>query len=238
MTANNSIEMKTVVETFIIEETAELIYDNEKLDEWNRLVNELGLEGQTKIVIKDKSPIPYMPINNVLKTTLEILCPSKREVKDYDITPIPVEILSLISLSQKEGHFQKIEIWYDDKDKDPACVGISGCVVPVSKGYTWHHDYKQDSFDKAKAWLKENGLEPYNSDGGYIMSERHYLIGRWADIKRSFKELIDIAKQRYISQKSIELKKQLIEAQRGLDDLELQASEMFSGAEIINNLPF
>ena len=38
---NNSSEMKTVVETFIIEETADLIYDNEQLDKWNELVDKL-----------------------------------------------------------------------------------------------------------------------------------------------------------------------------------------------------
>ncbi|MFA5234148.1 MAG: hypothetical protein WC390_07095 [Sulfurimonas sp.] len=41
----NSNEMKTIVETFIIEETAELIYDNDKLDKWNELVDTLGLQG-------------------------------------------------------------------------------------------------------------------------------------------------------------------------------------------------
>jgi len=42
---NNSKEMKTVVETFLMEETVELTYDQEKLDKWNGLVEELGLLG-------------------------------------------------------------------------------------------------------------------------------------------------------------------------------------------------
>ena len=46
----NHPAMKTVVETFVIEETQELIYDNEKLDKWNKYVEELGLTGQTKII--------------------------------------------------------------------------------------------------------------------------------------------------------------------------------------------
>ena len=39
MLKNNSEEMKTVVEPFVIEETQELIYDNEKLNQWNKLVS-------------------------------------------------------------------------------------------------------------------------------------------------------------------------------------------------------
>ena len=34
--SKNSEEMKTVVETFVIEETAPLIYDNDKLEKWNQ----------------------------------------------------------------------------------------------------------------------------------------------------------------------------------------------------------
>lgn len=44
----NSADTKTIVETFVIEETQELIYDNEKLDNWNTMVKDLGLNGQTK----------------------------------------------------------------------------------------------------------------------------------------------------------------------------------------------
>jgi hypothetical protein len=55
---NNHESMKTIVETFLIEETIDLIYDNEQLDKWNKHVQELGLIGQTKIVQTDKSPIP------------------------------------------------------------------------------------------------------------------------------------------------------------------------------------
>jgi len=51
--SNNSNEMKTVVETFVVEETASLIYDNEQLDNWNSIVEELGLKGQASIQVKD-----------------------------------------------------------------------------------------------------------------------------------------------------------------------------------------
>lgn len=115
--------MKTVVETFIIEETQELIYDNEQLEKWNSLVAELELEGQTKVVKEEKSPIPFLWMNQVTVKVFEELCPCKTNVKLYDKTPIPVEALSLVALSNKEGYFDKIEVWYNDKSPDPAIIG-------------------------------------------------------------------------------------------------------------------
>ena len=58
---NNSNEMKTIVETYIIEETESLIYDNETLDKWNNYVDSLGLEGQTKIKTPKNPPKQKIP---------------------------------------------------------------------------------------------------------------------------------------------------------------------------------
>ena len=77
---NNSASMKTVVETYIIEETQELIYDNEKLDQWNNLVAELGLTGQTKIQAKDKSPIPFLHMKSTLVNVFLQLCPRREGI--------------------------------------------------------------------------------------------------------------------------------------------------------------
>ena len=123
---HNSETMATVVETFVIEETAELIYDGEALENWNNLVSELGLKGQTAIVKPEKSPIPFMHLKSGLVNTFKTLCPRNVDVVDYDKTTIPVEVLKLISLSKSEDYFDKIQIWYDDKTPDPVCVGITG----------------------------------------------------------------------------------------------------------------
>ena len=123
---NNSIEMKTQVQTYIIEETQELIYDNDQLKKWNELISDLGLKGQTTIVKEKKSPIPFLCMNQVQKGIFKCLCPAGVKVCEYNLTPIPVEILDLIALSKKENYFQEIEIWYDEKQKDPACIGITG----------------------------------------------------------------------------------------------------------------
>lgn len=123
ITKNNSASMKTVVETYIIEETQELIYDNEKLDQWKNLVAELHLTGQTDVVKPEKSPIPFLWMNDSLQKTFEELCPRKIIVELYSKTPIPVEALSLVALSKNEGYFDKIEVWYNDKNPDPAIIG-------------------------------------------------------------------------------------------------------------------
>jgi hypothetical protein len=123
-TKNNNSSMKTVVETFIIEETQDLIYDNEKLSQWNQYVQELGLSGQAKIKVEGKSPIPFLHMNQALIAVFETLCPKKFDIEKYDRTPIPVEILSLVALAKQENYFTKIEVWANEKDPDPVVIGL------------------------------------------------------------------------------------------------------------------
>jgi hypothetical protein len=225
MLHNNSNEMKTVVETYIIEETAELIYDNEKLDKWNDLVSELGLSGQTKIVQKEKSPIPFMHMKPALQAVFECLCPRKVNVEAYDITPIPVEILELVALSNREGYFEKIQIWYDDKNPDPACVGVT---------YRNYYSHSDDGGLKLNFPTKELAQSDMNKNGWtknkpYPVGETYYLLGKWADVKHTFDELKQMAYKRYVTEQSVDLRKKIKEAQRELDDIELTAIEKFNG---------
>lgn len=165
--ANNSASMKTFVETFIVEETAPLIYDNEQLDKWNEHVQALGLHGQQRIATKEKSPIPFLFMNEQLIAVFETLCPTKVKVADFDKAPIPVEILDLIALSKREEYFDSIEIWFDEKSADPACVGLK----------------KNTRFDASyPSWSR--GMDKF-------------LIGKWSDVKASFSELFERAKARF-----------------------------------------
>lgn len=142
ITKNNSASMKTVVETFIIEETQELIYDNEKLDQWNNLVAELKLTGQAQVGKKDKSPVPFLWMNETLLAVFGELCPRKVRVSEYNKTPIPVEALSLVALSVKEGYFNEIQVWYDDKTPDPAIIGYR-----FTKGTSaWENEYYAEKY--------------------------------------------------------------------------------------------
>ena len=216
---NNHDSMKTVVETFLIEETIDLIYDNEQLEKWNKHVEELGLVGQTKIVHTDKSPIPFMHLKNSYKAICETLCPSKVDVENYSITPIPVEILELVSLSKNEKYFGKIQIWYDEKSPDPFAVGIAGEWIPREKS-NWLWNKGQKSYEDALALC--DGDKPYFSE------KQFYLIGKWADVKRSWKELREMATERYVATKGNEYTKAIRDAQRGLEDLQTEAFDKFN----------
>lgn len=207
---SNSGEMATVVEIFVIEETAELIYDGEALEKWNKYVEELGLTGQKTIVKKDKSPIPFMHLKTSLKNVFETLCPTKMDVDKYNVTPIPLEILDVIALSKNEGYFEKIQIWYDNKSPDPVCIGMN---------------YK-DAKDRKS---------------GYEWNMEHYLLGKWADVKRSFSELTKLATQRYIKEQTASHKSSIKYYQSQLDEIETLAFNRFGDnatSDASDDLPF
>lgn len=207
---SNSGEMATVVEIFVIEETAELIYDGEALEKWNKYVEELGLTGQKTIVKKDKSPIPFMHLKTSLKNVFETLCPTKMDVDKYNVTPIPLEILDVIALSKNEGYFEKIQIWYDNKSPDPVCIGMN---------YASAEDRKK----------------------GYTFAMEHYLLGKWADVKRSFSELTKLATQRYIKEQTASHKSSIKYYQSQLDEIETLAFNRFgdnSTSDASDDLPF
>lgn len=221
----NANDMATVVETYLVEETVDLIYDGEKLDKWNDLVAELGLKGQNSIRQPEKSPIPFQPMNEQLKATFEVLCPTKVDVENYNASSIPVEILSLLALSKKEGYFHEIKIWYDEKQKDPLCVGVKYVFRIIDVNNYLHKDSTEfDSEQACIAYIKDNGIEgkPYRMWG-----EKYWLIGRWADVKKSFAELKAMAKERFVFERKTSILQEIKTKQRELDDLELTANTTF-----------
>lgn len=130
--------MATVVETFYVEETTNLIHDNEALAKWNERVEELGLQGQKQVVKTDKSPIPFLWMNSAVVSTFETLCPTKVDISAYDKTPIPLELLEVVSLCRKENYFDSIKVWYNEKQKDPVIVGY---VAKPGKTDEWDLNY-------------------------------------------------------------------------------------------------
>ncbi len=222
--------MKTVVETFIIEETAPLIYENEQLDKWNGYVAALGLEGQTKIVKKDKSPIPFMHLKTSHEVMFKTLCPKEVDIKEYDITPIPVEILDLVALSVKEEYFDRIQIWYDDKKPDPVCVGI------ISDFYIYSYQGVPRELvgktvknrDVAMAMVK--AIVPdfeVGSSIGWSTNHKTYLIGKWGDVKHSFETLKQMAMKRFKNELSIDLKNNLKKVQTAIADIDETVEQKF-----------
>lgn len=203
MTQNNHESMKTIVETFIVEETEALIYDNEKLDRWNELVAELKLTGQGTLLKEGKSPIPFMVINTATKSIIETLCPAASEISEYNRTPIPVEILDLVALSRKEGYFNEIIVRFDERTPDPFVIGRVGRYEPVS-------------------W----STKPYF----YVATE--YLIGKWGDVKRSFDELKEMAIKRYTAERKVQLREELKRTQRQIEDIDSEVADKFGAGRI------
>ena len=202
MLQNNNQSMATVVETFLVEETINLIHDGEALQRWNDKIMELGLEGQQEVlVVKDKSPVPFMWMNDAIVATFETLCPTKVLVEKYNKTPIPLEILDLVSLSKKEGYFYKMEIWYNEQEKDPVCVGY--CESTESAG-------------------KEDWYKTYYA--------KKYLIGRWADVKASIDALTKRARAMFIANEKSTYEKSIRDAKRYIEDIENTADRKFGGA--------
>lgn len=127
-----------MVQTFLVQETTELIYDNDSLNEWKTKCEELGLSAQLELSNKDKSPVPFEFMNTVTKRVYETICPAKVNYKQYAKTAIPLEVLSLIALSEKETYFKEIQIWYDDKTPDPFAVGVR---KKAGSSYDWDLEY-------------------------------------------------------------------------------------------------
>ena len=214
LTKNNSGDMKTVVETYVIEETAELIYDDVQLKKWNEMVDELSLTGQRSTVrVEGKSPIPFMHMKEGLVNVFLCLCPCRNKVDIYNKTPIPLEILELVSLSKREGYFDTIEIWYDDKSPDPACVGIN-------KLWGEWNNYSYNS--------REEAIAAGINCSDYSYRENKYLLGRWADVKCGLDELKEKAVKRFIEAKTIECKEGIKYHQRNLEDMEDTVKKQFS----------
>lgn len=213
--------MNTIVETFVIEEVESLIYDNEKLEKWNSIVNDLNLKGQMDIVKPDKSPIPFMHMKQELTNVFNTLCPRSCDIKDFSITPIPVEILDLVALSVRENYFNSIQVWWDDKSPDPVVTGLKGFWYEM----LWYGDSNK-SIEGKKFNSKEEAVDAGSRHPSFSESER-YLIGKWADVKHSFEELREMARKRFISSEQNEIKRRIKEEQRRLDDVEQSAFERF-----------
>lgn len=214
------------IETYIIEETANLIYDGEALDEWLKLTESLGLKAQEEICKEKKSPIPFLPMNTRITNILEELLPTTVDIKDYKLTPIPLEVLKLVSLSVTERYFGDIKIMYDETSKDPACIGVTaGWFVDNSSGSRQAHLGAFLTKEECEAYIKEKNLEGHKP---YKYGGKKYLIARWADVKQTWEELAERATKRFISTETAGLEKEIIEKKAKLENIRNEAVLKFS----------
>jgi len=224
---NNSKEMKTVVETFLMEETVELTYDQEKLDKWNGLVEELGLLGQEKLVEPDKSPVPFKFMDQTLYNIAETLCPARTELKFYDEMPIPLEIMELVAMSIRENYFTKIEIWSDSKDKDPFAIGIAEFYYVRNSNWNSVDDLIFKTKEAAQVHCDKYEIEDYCVSQRYS-DTKYYLIGKWGDVKESFEALKVKAYNKYLKIEKTTLDERLAEVKSELQNVTIKAKKRFN----------
>lgn len=116
------------VEIYLEPELLEMVGSEEVTAEWKQLAEELGMEGQLKLIEpkssgENKHPSPYIHMNAKAERVFSIICPQVINYKKYNKSTIPREVLREIALAEKENYFDKICIWYDDASPDPLVVG-------------------------------------------------------------------------------------------------------------------
>lgn len=177
-----------------LNENKELIYDGEMLDEFNNLVNELGLKCNNK-KDNEKSPIPYMWLDESTKRAFKLLCPRVKSVNDYELE-IPLEILRHIKLSQNEKYFDVINVWSNTKDPDPFLIGMMYKSDDDRKsGYTW----KMESYLIGRWGAENKSIEELIKQARQIASTRikTYAAAGIAKLK-SWMECPDVWADNYI----------------------------------------
>jgi hypothetical protein len=207
------------IQKFYLEELTELMHDNEKLDEWRNTVAELKLEGQKKV--NNKNPIPFTFMNNAIHNIFDTLTPMQKDINDYNVNPIPLEVLRMIKLCEEEKYFNAMQIWYADKDPDPILVGL--------KGYWYEAPYYEDTNKELKN-IEFNTREEVIDAGGKhpnFLSRQKYLLARWGDEAKTLVELKKEAIIVYTKRKTAELNKRIKETNYELETLEETVVERF-----------
>jgi hypothetical protein len=236
---NNHPMMNTEVETFIIEETESLIYDNAQLEKWHSLIEKLNLRGQKQVAKQGLSPIPFLYMNQFTKKVCQTLCPTHVRIDEYDITPIPLPVLDLVALSIKENYFQQIEIWYDEQTPDPFCVGVTGYWISENIEPDFLSD---DDYEESKRFQSKEELNAYHESVGesnrwsHFEADRYYLIAKWGDVKQSFEELTERAKARHKEQLITNIQRDISSAQLRLANVDKDCAAYFTIDD--SDLPF
>jgi hypothetical protein len=214
-----------IVEIYFDQELSDIVFDSEKLEEWKKTCKELGLENQLKLSKGDDSPIPYPFMNTSMRRIASTLCPTNVEVGKYDKTPIPLEVIQQLALCKKEGYFQDIEVWYDDKSPDPFLIGLRCKFYSYQDGTRERKEF--DTKEEAQKWTGEN-------NSVYPTNVTHYLIARWGDVKKDFKRLKVEAKERFLEEYSSTMKNDIEVLQMKLKQIKDNANLYLSGSMSLN----
>lgn len=119
-------------------ENEHLILNEEALKLYHELTAELNIPA----VKPKKVPNVYQPLNQTQVRILSALCPVSVDMTKYTKSTIPVEVLQTIKFAKDMQMFDRICVWYDDKEPDPMIIGKNFMSEEdKTKGYDWrmHH---------------------------------------------------------------------------------------------------
>ena len=207
-----------MVQIYQNEELNDVLFQVESLDEWQQIAQELQMDKQLNFINQATSPNPYPFITESMNRIFTTLCPTKVDFKEYDKTPIPLEVMKQIAFSVKEKHFTDIQIWYDDKTPDPFVIGKSQeyYAYDVSYSRLRNADGQEQRFKTEKEAKEYCDLIDFKFKGISQTNVVNYLIARWGDEIRPIPELKTLAKNRLLEKYGAELKNEIEEKNQAL----------------------
>ena len=167
------------IEEYLVEDQElETILDGDKLEEWKEKCEEMGLEGQLKLCQEGASPIPFRIMSKEEQRVYNTLLTSHCAVKEFASEMIPLRVLSLIALAEKEQYFYGVSVWYSEMDKDPIVIGKQEEVYnsPLFLIARWGEELesfvilKQRAIEKAVATKKSQLTECIDKATGLLQN--------------------------------------------------------------------
>lgn len=101
----------------------------EQSEEALRIINDLGLDGQKPKSLSTGTVVrfPYRLMTDEELFVYSILCPQRTDLKTYDLSPIPLDILKTAAYAKslQDPRIAYLEVWSatSQKVKDPVLVG-------------------------------------------------------------------------------------------------------------------
>lgn len=208
-------------QSYLQEEVEELVLDGDALEQWERLVDELGLEGQRSTTAPKKSPNPFLRMTPSMVATFETLCPREAEYQKYSAGTIPIEALDLIALAVREKYYDRIMIRWDDKSPDPVAIGERISMLHPHEAVGEMSAWSGVSNRAKQEEIIASGV-PYSTSIG-----DRYLIARWGAENKPLEELALLAKARYMRERGADLNKRIKKAQVELNTMEEDATQRY-----------
>ena len=115
--------METQVQTYLQEEADALIADVDQREEFENIINELGMKGQQSLIGENETPLPFPVMTTEEYEVYKALLDEEESFTDFDSEVIPMRVLSLIKLAKDEDYFDDIKIRYASNVDDPIVYG-------------------------------------------------------------------------------------------------------------------